>query len=127
MNQIVNIGVDIIEINRIKESINKFGSNFLEKIFTDNEIKYCKSKKRCEESFAVRFCAKESIMKIFKTGWAKGINWRDIEILNDKNGQPKIKLYNKALEFKKKLKIKKFLVSLSHSNVSAIAFVLAIK
>ncbi len=96
---IFGIGIDIIEIERIEESVNKFGNRFLNKIFTDVELKYSLEKKNKFQHLAARFAAKEAIAKALATGWSKGFRWKDIEIYNEKSGLPKVKLTGNLAEF----------------------------
>lgn len=111
---IFGIGIDIIEIERIKKSITKFDDLFLNKIYTQTELDYCQSKKNKYQHFAARFAAKEAIAKALATGWSKGFRWKDIEIFNEKSGMPNVLLHGKLKEFlglDKSLKI-----SMSHSE-----------
>lgn len=117
-------GTDIIEINRIKESIEKLGENFCNKIYTKKEIEYCESKKNMKyQHYAARFAGKEAIFKaISKILQDKySITWTDVEILNDKNGRPEINFINNKLD-----EIKDIDISLSHCKDYAIANVIAI-
>ena len=114
------IGTDIVEIERIKNSIDKYGLKFIEKIYTPREIKYCQNKENCYPHFAGRFAAKESIKKaIFSSKIIKQIDFKSIEILNDSHGVPIVKM-NKAL------KIKNPQLSISHEKKYAVAFALLI-
>ena len=83
-----SIGVDIIEIDRIKQSIEKYGQRFLDKIFTKREQDYCLRFKECERQFAGRFAAKEACVKALGTGISPQVGWKDIEILTDPRGKP---------------------------------------
>lgn len=117
-------GTDIIEINRIKESIEKLGENFCNKIYTKKEIEYCESKKNMKyQHYAARFAGKEAIFKaISKILQDKySITWTDVEILNNENGRPKINFINNKLD-----EIKDIDISLSHCKDYAIANVIAI-
>ena len=116
---IQGIGVDTIEINRIKKTI-EANEKFLEKVFTDNEIKYCKAKKNSFESYAARFAAKEAFSKALGTGVGKSFSWLDIEILNDKLGKPAIRMVNKILIDSKS----KIHLSLTHTKDYSTAFVI---
>ena len=118
---IQGIGIDIIEIERIKEAINKGGERFVRRIFTDIEINYCNKKRLKYQHFAVRFAAKEAVFKAIGTGWQKGVRWVDVETLNDKLGKPMINLFGKTKKLAEKMKIKKIYVSFSHSANYAIA------
>lgn len=118
------IGVDIIEINRIKKADKRSKDEFIHKIFTYDEISYCKSQKNPYQHFAARFAAKEALLKSFGLGILDGISLKDIEIKNGKNNRPYINLKNKLLLLKKKKNIKNIFVSLSHFNRYAVAFVI---
>ncbi len=121
-------GIDICEIDRIQEVFNKYGKKFLEKTFTESEIKYCLSgPKLTAQRLAVRFAAKEAVSKalgvgINKLGWNKGINWKDVEVIRNSHGAVEIKLFNKALKIQNLLGIEKWSVSVSHSKKDAIAY-----
>lgn len=117
----VSCGIDIIEIDRIRESIDSLGTNFVKKIYTENEIAYCESKKQMKyQHYAARFAAKEAIFKaLSKTLEDKySISWKDVEVLNDENGRPYIKFINK--EYKE---IEDIDISISHCKEYAIATV----
>lgn len=111
---VFGIGTDIIEIDRIKSSIEKFGDSFLNKIFTEVEIEYSSSKGVPYQHYAARFAAKEAIAKALATPDNKGFNWKDIEVYNETNGFPRARLFGKVksiLGDDKELKI-----SISHSD-----------
>lgn len=111
---VLGIGIDIIEIERIKKSIDKFQEKFLNKIYTKVELEYCLSKKNKYQHFAARFAAKEAIAKALATGWSKGFKWQDIEIFNEPSGLPKVTLNGNLKSFlsdNKSLKI-----TMSHSE-----------
>ena len=100
---IISNGIDIIEIRRIKETINKYNFRFKKKCFHPDEINKSESRLKSVESYAKRYAAKEACAKALGTGLARGIFWKDIEVQNDKFGKPKIKLHNNALKFLKKM------------------------
>ena len=115
----ISCGTDIIEINRIKESINDLGNRFLNKIYTEKEIEYCEKKGNMKyQHYAVRFSAKEAIFKaiskILKDKYE--ISWKDVEVLNDTNGRPYINFINKKYD-----EIEDIDISLSHSKEYATA------
>jgi holo-[acyl-carrier protein] synthase len=114
------IGVDIIEIDRIRTSIEDLGDRFLQKIFTAQEIVYCSAKATAVQHFAARFAAKEALSKAFSTGWAGEFRWKDVEVTNEASGQPRIKLHGKL---QKALAHCSVLVSLSHSASHVVAMV----
>ena len=117
------IGIDIIEIGRIRESISRWGTRFLNRIYTQSELELCKGN---IESLAARFAGKEAAMKALDSG-QDTIVWRDIEILNEENGKPKLILHGKALQVLDSLGLKQLEISLSHSRDNAIALVIGIK
>ena len=100
---IVTNGIDIIDIRRIKKTIDKFGDKFKKRCFTKNEIIRSENKIKSAESYAKRYAAKEACAKALGTGLARGVFWKDIEVFNDRYGKPKIKLHNKALKFLRKI------------------------
>lgn len=117
---IIGIGTDIIEINRIQESIEKFGDRFLNKIFTKNEIEYCLPKPNKYQHFAVRFAAKEAVYKALHTINQNYVGWQSIEILNIDHGRPIVKLSDNVLAMLGA--DTNILISLSHSDNYATAY-----
>lgn len=114
---IIGIGIDIIEIKRIKSVIDRHGDYFYKRIFTEKEIEYCKGqKKNAILHFAGRFTAKEAALKALGTGLAGGISWTDIEILNAVSGKPALTFSGVAKKFYDSLGGKKIFVSISHSK-----------
>jgi len=118
---IFGTGVDIVEIERVREAIEKWGDGFLTKIFTPREIDYSNSRRFAHQHFAARFAAKEAVIKAFGEPRKHPISWNDIEVLNDDEGKPVIEFHKDALALKKKKKIGDVIVSLSHSKNYAIA------
>ncbi|MEW6130526.1 MAG: holo-ACP synthase [Acidobacteriota bacterium] len=121
---IVAIGIDIVEIVRIEENLAQGATRFLNRIYTPYEIAYCEARASKFASFAARFAAKEAAMKALGTGWAEGVAWKDIEVINDEAGKPMINLTGKALERFIALGARHIHVSLSHSKELAIAQVI---
>lgn len=120
---VLGIGIDIIEIERIKHSIDKFGDSFLNKIYTQKELDYCLSKFNKYQHLAVRFAAKEAIYKAIASGWGKEATWKNIEITNEANGMPIVSFKGKLKDF---ISVDKDIkISLSHSDnyVTAVAIV----
>lgn len=117
---IKGVGNDIIEIDRIEKSINRYGDQFLNRIFTEKEIAYCKKHAMRARHFAGRFAAKESIAKALGCGIGKILSWKDLEILNDPQGKPIAKLDSKKA---KHFNDPNLSISISHckSYASAIA------
>ncbi len=121
---IVSIGVDIVEIDRIAERVAAVESRFRKRIFTAGEIAYCESRAAKAASYAARFAAKEATMKALGTGWAAGVGWQDIEVVNDAAGAPSLKLIGRALERFQAIGARRAFLSLSHSKDAAIAQVI---
>ena len=113
------IGTDIIEIQRISKAIER-NSNFIKKVFTENEQQYFKTWNNNKHTIAGIFAAKEAVSKALGTG-IRGFGLRDIEILHDNLNKPLVNLNLKVIE-KNNLKKYKFHLSISHSNDNAIAF-----
>ncbi len=121
----ISCGTDIIEIDRIKDSIENMGKPFLDRVFTDKETQYCESKnKQKYQHYAARFAAKEATFKAVSCilNDKYSITWKDIEIINDNLGRPQIKLYN----FKQKDMIENIDISISHCRTYAVAYVVVL-
>ncbi|HWQ82868.1 MAG TPA: holo-ACP synthase [Ignavibacteria bacterium] len=117
---IIGVGIDIIDIKRIKSIMEKFGDKFYEKILTEKEIAYCKSfKAKPEPHFAGRFASKEAYSKSIGTGISKDFRWKDIEILNDERGKPYVH-HLAENEYSKY----RFHISISHTDEYATAVVI---
>ena len=115
----VTCGTDIIEINRIKESIEKLGKAFLDRVFTKSEIKYCESKKKQKyQHYAARFAAKEAAFKAlsWKIDDKYSISWKDFEVENNKQGRPTLKIVGVNLK-----DVEDIDVSVSHCKDYAVA------
>ncbi|MDY0218317.1 MAG: holo-ACP synthase [Candidatus Cloacimonas acidaminovorans] len=120
---IIGIGCDIIEVERIQNAIEK-NSRFCEKLYTASEIEYCSGKANSYQSFAVRFAAKEAVMKALGTGWNGEVNWIDIEVVTSEKGSPTINLTGGAKDLADKLKVNNIYLSLAHEKGYALAFVI---
>src|SRR6266478_1151434 len=93
---IVGTGIDIAEVPRIRQTIERHGERFLKRVFTEGEIQYCESKANRVERYAARFAAKEAGMKAIGTGWNHGVRWRDLEVARKPGGRPTLLLHGKA-------------------------------
>lgn len=121
---IVGTGIDIAEVPRIRQAIERFGARFLERVFTVGETRYCDSKANRFERYAARFAAKEAAMKALGTGWNHGVRWRDCEVVRLPGGRPTMFFHGRAAEFAAKLGVKNIALSLSHTEEQAIAQVI---
>jgi holo-[acyl-carrier protein] synthase len=115
------IGVDIIEVDRIRQSVEESGEQFLNRVFTPVEIEYCASKSNRYQHLAARFAAKEAVSKALATGWAGDFRWKDVEVMNDPSGQPRVTLHGRLREH---LASAAVLLSLSHSDHHVVAMAL---
>ena len=116
---IEGIGIDVVEIDRVQRTVEKWGNVFLDKVFTAQEISYARSKKNPAPHIAARFAVKEAVAKALSTGWRGGFRWKDVEVENDPLGKPSVVLYGQIREL---LKGSKILISISHSENVVIAF-----
>jgi holo-[acyl-carrier protein] synthase len=121
---IVGTGIDITEVPRIRDAIERHGQRFLQRIFTDGEIQYCESKANRVERYAARFAAKEAGMKAIGTGWNHGVRWRDIEVARKPGGRPTLLLHGKAAEFANRLGATNIALSITHTAEQAMAQVI---
>src|SRR5881394_2672179 len=121
---IVGTGIDIAEVPRIAEAIARFGGRFLQRVFTEEERRYCDSKANRIERYAARFAAKEAAMKALGTGWNHGVRWRDCEVVRMPGGRPTMTFHGLAGEFAVKLGVKNAALSISHTAEQAIAQVI---
>ena len=118
-------GTDIIEISRIKESIEKYGETFLGRIYSDREREYCEKKGKVKyQHYAARFASKEAVSKMFGTGFNGKFEWKDVEIINDESGKPQVNLYNGAKKIFEGQKLQKIDISISHCTEYAVAMVI---
>ena len=121
---ILGTGVDIAEVPRIRESIERFGDRFIKRIFTRGEIEYCERKARRFESYAARFAAKEAGMKALGTGWSRGVRWRDIEVVRPRGQRPTIQFHGQAGAIAAKLGTKNISLSITHTVEQALAHII---
>ena len=112
---ILGIGMDIVETKRIADSLARFGERFLHRVFCEGEIAYAKSMKFPHLHLAARFAAKEAISKAFGTGIGHEMGWRDLEIVREPSGVPRVVLHGRAEAFAKARGVQAVHVSLSHT------------
>ena len=124
---IFGTGIDIIEVDRIKNSIRKYSGRFKKKIFTQKEIDYCHSQADPAKHFAARFTVKEAVLKCFGTGMTGGILWKDIEVDKLISGQPVLNLHGNGKELFNQLNLKHIHISITHDKTYAVAHAIAEK
>jgi holo-[acyl-carrier protein] synthase len=113
------VGTDIVEIERVHDALARFQERFLRRVYTPAEVAFCRSR---VPELAVRFAAKEAVMKALGTG-RRGVSWRDIEVLSNGRGQPVVTLRGRAERRAQELGLDGLAISLSHSRRYAIATV----
>lgn len=123
---VVSVGVDLVEVGRVERLWQRRGNAFLRRVFTTGELEWCLNRARPPESLAVRFAAKEAVMKCLRTGWTAGVAFHQIEIGRDPSGAPTVALSGKAAQTAEALGIHKVHISLSHTNNQATAFAVAV-
>ena len=123
---IIGIGTDIIECERIGHMVEKHGEHFMNRVFTEDEVRYCTGRRNNDQHFAGRWAAKEAVLKALGTGWIAGITWQDVEIANEPSGRPIIRLHGGAAEIAKEREIREVQISITHCQAYAVAFAVAV-
>jgi holo-[acyl-carrier protein] synthase len=121
---VIGIGIDIIQNDRIAHSLERFPERFVSRIYTEGEAAYCRSCANPPIHYAARFAAKEAAFKALGTGWARGVQWKDVEVERLASGQPILHLHGAALGEAKKLGATRFHVSLTHDQLVSAAVVI---
>jgi holo-[acyl-carrier protein] synthase len=121
---IVGTGVDLAEVDRIRESVERFGEKFLHRIYTERERAYVQRKANKFERYAARFAAKEAGMKAIGTGWRHGVRWQDFEVVNLPSGRPTLLLHGVAAEFANRMGVTNIQLSLTHTAQLGLAYVI---
>lgn len=118
---IVGTGIDLVEIERIQRSVDRFGKRFLDRVYTEPEQAYCLRKRNAAESLAARFAAKEAAAKALGTGISHGVSWLEIEVVREPSGRPTLRFHGRALEWAKRLNSHRAALSLTHTGTLAMA------
>ncbi|MCS7025273.1 MAG: holo-ACP synthase [Bryobacteraceae bacterium] len=121
---IVGLGIDLTEVKRVRQAIEKYGDRFLNRIYTPQEIAYVSRKANPWERYAARFAAKEAGMKAIGSGWKQGVTWRDFEVVNLPGGKPTLRLSGVASQLAARLGVRQVSVSLTHTSSFGMAFVI---
>jgi holo-[acyl-carrier protein] synthase len=124
--EIIGTGMDATDIGRIAEAIERYGDRFVRRVFTEEEIAYCRRRRDFASSFAARFAAKEAAMKALGTGHTRGVYWRGIEVVR-RSGPPKLRFHEGAAARAASLGATGSLLTLTHSRDLAIAHVLLLR
>ena len=120
---IVGSGIDLVEIARIQQCIDRYGSRFLDRVFTGAEQTYCLRKRASAESFAARFAAKEAGAKALGTGISQGVSWLEIEVVREPGGRPNLTFRGRAAEIAARLGATRAALSITHTSALAVASV----
>ncbi len=123
--RIISVGIDATDIPRVRQTLERFGERFRQRIFTEQEIAYCLRHRDPAPNFAARFAAKEAAMKALGTGRALGVLWRDIEVVR-RHGPPQLRFHGGAAERFSALGATRSLLSLTHAESLALAQVLLV-
>lgn len=121
---ITGIGIDVVQNDRIRHSIERFGDRFLNRVYTEGEIQYCNASAVSAIHFAARFAVKEAAFKALGTGWAEGVTWKDVEVVRLPSGKPEVHLHGEALARATSAGATRFHISLSHDQLVSCAVVI---
>ena len=119
--QIVGHGIDLVEIDRVGQLLERHGQRFLQRCFTEGELAYANGRRRQIEHLAGRFAAKEAIFKVLGTGWGQGVAWTDAQILRRPAGQPYVEMFGRGLAVAQGLGIDQWWISITHTAQHAMA------
>ena len=121
---ILGTGVDLAEVGRIRDAIERYGDRFIRHIYTDAEIAYVERKANKFERYAGRFAAKEAGMKAIGTGWKRGVRWQDFEVSNLPSGRPTLRLHGEAERIAGKMGVTSISLSITHTAELGMAHVI---
>lgn len=121
---ILGTGVDLAEVGRIRDAIERYGDRFVHRIYTAAEIAYVERKANRFERYAGRFAAKEAGMKAIGTGWKRGVRWQDFEVSNLPSGRPTLRLHGVAAQVAEKMGVKSISLSITHTAEMGMAQVI---
>jgi len=120
---IIGSGIDMVEIGRIQQSVDRYGQRFLDRVYTAAEQAYCLRKKKAGESLAARFAAKEAGAKALGTGISFGVNWLEIEVVREPSGKPTVRFHGRAAQIAARLGVARAALSITHTGELALASV----
>ncbi len=124
---IVGIGVDVVECERLRKAIERWGDRFLDRVFREEERTYCESQAAPWRHLAGRFAVKEAFAKALGTGIGEHVGWRDVQVVRQKrSGAPEVRLHGPAKLLARRLGVRRILVSLAHTRNLAMATVILV-
>jgi holo-[acyl-carrier protein] synthase len=119
---VAGVGVDLVEIERVRRMLGEKGAHVFDRLLTPDEARYCRSRQDPAESVAARLAAKEAVYKALQgRPPARGIGWREIEVIRDEDGRPEVALAGLAAQCAAELGVRRVMVSLSHTHHAAVA------
>jgi len=121
---ILGSGIDLVEIGRIQQSLERYGQRFLNRVYTSAEQAYCLRKRKAAESLAARFAAKEAAAKALGTGISRGVNWLEIEVTREPGGRPTLRFHGRASEIAARLGVVHAALSITHTSDLSMANVI---
>jgi holo-[acyl-carrier protein] synthase len=121
---ILGSGIDLVEIGRIEQSLERYGQRFLNRVYTSAEQAYCLRKRKAAESLAARFAAKEAGAKALGTGISRGVNWLEIEVTREPGGRPTLRFHGRAAEIAARLGVVHTALSITHTSDLSMANVI---
>jgi holo-[acyl-carrier protein] synthase len=113
---VYGIGIDLVQVSRIAEALERWGDRFRNKVFTPGEIEYCQKKRNSSPHFAARFAAKEALVKALGIGMRRGVHWKNIEVARGPLGKPELKLNGRAAQLCQQAEITGVSVSITHDR-----------
>ncbi len=122
---IVALGMDLTQVERVREVLERRGARFAARVFTEGERAYCERRKAAANSYAGRFAVKEAVMKALGTGWARGVRWVDIEVVRPPGEAPTVVLHGAALEHARRRGIARWHITITHDGGLAAAVAVA--
>ena len=126
MSNIIGLGIDATDIPRIAAALERYGERFMNRIFTDGEIAYCRRRRQPAIHFAGRFAAKEAAMKALGTGHTQNVLWRDVEVVRQ-GGPPQLRFHGGAARRFAAMAAQSSLLTITHSEALAIAQVVILR
>jgi holo-[acyl-carrier protein] synthase len=123
---IVGVGTEIVECVRVRRMIDKFGEQFLRRVFTEKEIGFCQARRHATEQFAACWAGKHAVRKALGDAVRKDVSWTEVEVCPDESGQPRVVVRGSTRDLAKSLNVIGILISTSHSRNFATAFATAI-
>jgi holo-[acyl-carrier protein] synthase len=121
---LIGLGIDLVEVKRVRDLLTRHGDRFKDRTFTESEIRYCDSCADPAIHYSARFAAKEAGAKALGTGFSEGVNWKDIEVTRAENGAPSLLFHAGAQALAQKMGVTQALISLTHTADTASAQVI---